>query len=111
MSLSLQAHASEMKSLHGTDQRLKRSEELTAFIEAELLDKKIPFDNNDEIEELFADKRTVLRLASYLARTVDYDIHWSYNICKALFTESYLKEHLWPAKTLVTNCCKNVMRM
>ena len=83
---------------------------MTAFVEAELLDSKLRFKDDDAIEDFFSDKQMVLRLGSYLARTIDYDIHWSYNICQTLFSPCYVKEHLWP-KTLVTNCCKNVMKM
>ena len=84
---------------------------MTALVEAELLDKKLRFKNDEAIEDFFSDQQMVLRLGSYLARTIDYDIHWSYNICQTLFTDIYMGEHLWPKKTLVTNCCKNVMKM
>ena len=77
---------------------MSRSEEITAVMEAQLVGKK-RFDSDREINEFWSDAKMVLRLASYLARTIDYDIHWSKCIVEALFTPAYIKEHIWPAET------------
>ena len=78
-----------------------RSEEITSASEAQLVGAKLPFDNDRDIQQFWSDSKMVIHLASYLARTVDYDTHWSKKICELLFSEAYLKNHLWPAETYV----------
>ena len=78
-----------------------RSEEITAVVEAELLDKRLKFKCDEDIQEFWSDAKMVIRLGCYLARTIDYDAHWSKKICETLFDTCYMEEHLWPAETYI----------
>ena len=69
--------------------------------QAQFVGNRLPLDNDRDINELMSDGQMVINLASYLARSLDYDAHWSKKICQTLFTDAYLQNHLWPSETYV----------
>ena len=55
--------------------------------------------SDDEIETFWKDRKSVFRLGSYLARSVEWDLHWSKKIVETMFSEEYKAEHRWPSET------------
>ena len=39
------------------------------------------------------------RLGAYLARSVEWDLHWSKKLVETVFAEEYRAERRWPSET------------
>ena len=103
------------------DTRLKKTEGV-ANREQELVASQLPFENgkidtflqhcvnhvimylltDDEIAVFWQDKMAVLQLEEYLAKTIDWDSHWSTQIIQKMFTKEYRTAHTWPSQSYVT---------